>query len=178
MDDNIDQFGRNKSQSQNLNLENDKSKKILESLSEIKEQLQDKNYTPETEQPSKSNNFKSKNNSQINSNFEELNLKILKLEEKLIALNELLENDIKEKNSSNLSFEEKEIEGSFFQYFDKNLEKKIGKSLLIVEKDYVNNSKIKFYHFILIILTCLISLILLTSYKSNISISEIINIFI
>jgi len=45
----VDQFGRNTNQS-NINTSNDdRSKKILDSLSEIKEQLQNKNFSPKSE---------------------------------------------------------------------------------------------------------------------------------
>ncbi len=178
MNDDIDQFGRNKSQSQNINLDEDKSKKILESLSVIKKQLQNKNFTPEIEQSSKINNDKSNNKSQINSNFEELNLKILKLEERLITLNELLQNDINQKLSSKSSSQEKEIEGSFFHNFNNNLNHNKSNSLLVIKKDNINNSKIRFYHFISIFLFLIIVLMFLVSFKLKVPISEIINIFI
>ena len=49
MSDQIDQFGRDKSKPLSDNIEYDKSKKILESLAEIKNQLENKNYTPKVE---------------------------------------------------------------------------------------------------------------------------------
>ena len=65
----VDQFGRNTNQS-NINTSNDdRSKKILDSLSEIKEQLQNKNFSPKSE-PSISIPKKDIKNL----NFEELNV--------------------------------------------------------------------------------------------------------
>ena len=52
----VDQFGRSTSNNNPSN--EDKSKKILESLSEIKQQLSDKNYIPKKEPT-----LQSKNNS-------------------------------------------------------------------------------------------------------------------
>ena len=49
MSDQIDQFGRDKSKPLRDNFSDDKSKKILESLAEIKNQLENKNYTPNVE---------------------------------------------------------------------------------------------------------------------------------
>ncbi len=177
MEDDIDQFGRNKSQSSNFNLETNKSK-ILESLSEIKEQLQDKNYLPELEQFSKVNENKKNKHPQNNSNFEELNLKISKLEERLIILNTLLEKNINQKISSKQSLTSDQIEGSFFHSINNILNQKTGNSILVVEEGNKDYTKIKFQHFLLIFLIMISILISIVSYELKISFYEIINIFL
>jgi len=61
----VDQFGRNTNQPSINNSNDERSKKILDSLSEIKEQLQNKNFSPKSE----TNISPSKKNLE-NSNFE------------------------------------------------------------------------------------------------------------
>ena len=75
----VDQFGRNTNQS-SININNDeRSKKILDSLSEIKEQLQNKNLSPKSE-----TNINPPKKNLENSNFEQLNERLLNLEKILI----------------------------------------------------------------------------------------------
>ena len=82
----VDQFGRNTNQSNTNNNNNeDKNKKILESLSEIKEQLQNKNFSPKSDPPINLSNKISKN-----SDFEELNQRLINLERSLIDINDKL----------------------------------------------------------------------------------------
>ena len=57
----IDQFGRDTSKSNTSNLNEDKSKKILDSLAEIKKQLENKEYSPKVEQTSPTIEVKSNN---------------------------------------------------------------------------------------------------------------------
>ena len=59
----IDQFGRNTSKNNTSILNEEKSKKILDSLAEIKNQLENKDYNPNVDDSSpKIKNSNSKNN--------------------------------------------------------------------------------------------------------------------
>ncbi len=83
----IDQFGRDTSKSNISNLNEDKSKKILDSLAEIKKQLENKEYSPKVEQISPTIKVKSNDNL----DFNELNSKIESLEKKLNSLDSFLQ---------------------------------------------------------------------------------------
>ena len=48
----IDQFGRDTTKNNNPSLNEEKSKKILDSLAEIKNQLENKDYNPNFDEPS------------------------------------------------------------------------------------------------------------------------------
>ena len=75
----IDQFGRNTSKNNTSILNEEKSKKILDSLAEIKNQLENKDYNPNVDDSSpriRVINLKNK------SDFDELKLKIESLEKK------------------------------------------------------------------------------------------------
>ena len=85
----IDQFGRDTSKSNTSNLNEDKSKKIIDSLAEIKKQLENKEYSPKVEQTSPTIEVKSNND---NLDFNELNSKIESLEKKLNSLDSFLQN--------------------------------------------------------------------------------------
>jgi len=69
----IDQFGRDTSKNDISSLNEGKSKKILDSLAEIKDQLENKNYNPNVEESIPKTKVSSTKN---NSNYEELKLKI------------------------------------------------------------------------------------------------------
>ena len=86
MSDQIDQFGRDKSKPLSDNISDDKSKKILESLAEIKNQLENKNYTPKVETNNNTLNRDTKSIRTKNLDFEQLQQRIEFLEEKLITL--------------------------------------------------------------------------------------------
>ena len=72
MSDQIDQFGRDKSKPLSDNINDDKSKKILESLAEIKNQLENKNYTPKVETNNNTLNRDTKSIRTKNLDFEQL----------------------------------------------------------------------------------------------------------
>ena len=69
----IDQFGRDTSKNNNPSLNEEKSKKILESLAEIKNQLENKDYNPNFDDSSPKIKV---SNSRSNSDFDELKSKI------------------------------------------------------------------------------------------------------
>ena len=71
----IDQFGRDTTKNNNPSLYEEKSKKILDSLAEIKNQLENKDYNPNVDDSSQRIRANLKNKS----DFDELKLKIIKL---------------------------------------------------------------------------------------------------
>ena len=174
MNDQVDQFGRDKSKNLNDNISNDRSKKILESLAEIKNQLENKDYTPKVEVNNNTLNRDVKNIKSKNLDFDLLQKRIELLEEKLINLTNQSQSE-NYKMETNIE-EIAEFEESIFHCFgnDHNLDK--GKSLVVLESQ--NETKIfKFYHFIFVIISMVIILILLTTYKLKINFLEIIKIF-
>ena len=169
MNDQVDQFGRDKSKNLSDNISNDRSKKILESLAEIKNQLENKDYTPKVEVNNNTLNRDVKNIKSKNLDFDLLQKRIELLEEKLINLTNQSQSE-NYKMETNIE-EIVEFEESIFHSFgnDHNLDK--GKSLLVLEDhDQSQLFKFKFYHFIFVTITMLISLILLISFQLKISI--------
>ena len=166
----VDQFGRNKNQSNTNNNNEDKNKKILDSLSEIKEQLQNKNFSPISDPPVNLSNNVSKN-----SDFEELNQHLINLERSLIYINKKLK--IKGENFQDINSKLKNFneEKSIFN----NLEKSSSKNLLVLDTDkdlYV--TKFKFYHFIITFAGMSGLLIYLTSIQLGMPINQIIKIIL
>ena len=170
----VDQFGRNTNQS-NINSSSDeRSKKILDSLSEIKDQLQDKNFLPNSEP----NINLPKKNLEI-SNFKELNKRLFNLEKKLIEMNNRLELNNENHHSFNSDFDDSNEETSIFNNLENESITNVGKSLLVLNGDkesYI--SKFRFYHFILLFAGMSGVLILLASLKLGLSINQILKIFL
>ena len=170
----VDQFGRNTNQPSINNSNDERSKKILDSLSEIKEQLQNKNFSPKSE----TNISPSKKNLE-NSNFEELNKRLFNLEKRLIELNNKLELNDENHHNFHPDFDDSNDQKSIFSNFENNSITNVGKSLLVLDggkEVYV--SKFKFYHFVVIFAVMSGALILLTSIKLGLSINQIIKIFL
>ena len=167
----IDQFGRDTSKSNTSNLNEDKSKKILDSLAEIKKQLENKEYSPKVEQTSPTIEVKSIND---NSDFDELNSKIESLEKKLNSLDFFLQ------NKSEVTQVAQSLDGelSIFHQLDNQSPIKQNKSLLVLESENINyKSKFKLFHFIMTINFLFLILIGLIIYIKNIPIKEVLNIF-
>ena len=167
----IDQFGRDTSKSNTSNLNEDKSKKILDSLAEIKKQLENKEYSPKVEQTSPTIEVKSNND---NLDFNELNSKIESLEKKLNSLDSFLQ------NKSEVTQLDQSLDGelSIFHQLDNQSSIKQNKSLLVLESENINyKSKFKLFHFIMTINFLFLILISLMVYIKNIPIKEILNIF-
>ena len=167
----IDQFGRDTSKSNTSNLNEDKSKKILDSLAEIKKQLENKEYSPKVEQTSPTIEVKSNND---NFDFNELNSKIESLEKKLNSLDSFLQ------NKSEVTQMGQSLDGelSIFHQLDNQSPIKQNKSLLVLESENVNyKSKFKLFHFIMTINFLFLILIGLIIYIKNIPIKEVLNIF-
>ena len=167
----IDQFGRDTSKSNTSNLNEDKSKKILDSLAEIKKQLENKEYSPKVEQTSPTIEVKSTND---NLDFNELNSKIESLEKKLNSLDTFLQ------NKSEVTQVDQSLDGelSIFHQLDNQSPIKQNKSLLVLESENINyKSKFKLFHFIMTINFLFLILIGLIVYIKNIPIKEVLNIF-
>ena len=167
----IDQFGRDTSKSNTSNLNEDKSKKILDSLAEIKKQLENKEYSPKVEQTSPTIEVKSTND---NLDFNELNSKIESLEKKLNSLDSFLQ------NKSEVTQVDQSLDGelSIFHQLDNQSPIKQNKSLLVLESENINyKSKFKLFHFIMTINFLFLILIGLIVYIKNIPIKEVLNIF-
>ena len=167
----IDQFGRDTSKSNTSNLNEDKSKKILDSLAEIKKQLENKEYSPKVEQTSPTIEVKSTND---NLDFNELNSKIESLEKKLNSLDSFLQ------NKSEVTQVDQSLDGelSIFHQLDNQSSIKQNKSLLVLESENINyKSKFKLFHFIMTINFLFLILIGLIIYIKNIPIKEVLNIF-
>ena len=167
----IDQFGRDTSKSNTSNLNEDKSKKILDSLAEIKKQLENKEYSPKVEQTSPTIEVKSNND---NLDFNELNSKIESLEKKINSLDYFFQ------NKSEVTQMGQSLDGelSIFHQLDNQSPIKQNKSLLVLESENVNyKSKFKLFHFIMTINFLFLILIGLIIYIKNIPIKEVLNIF-
>ena len=167
----IDQFGRDTSKSNTSNLNEDKSKKILDSLAEIKKQLENKEYSPKVEQTSPTIEVKSNND---NLDFNELNSKIVSLEKKLNSLDSFLQ------NKSEVTQVGQSLDGelSIFHQLDNQSSIKQNKSLLVLESENINyKSKFKLFHFIMTTNFLFLILISLIVYIKNIPIKEVLNIF-
>jgi hypothetical protein len=167
----IDQFGRDTSKSNTSNLNEDKSKKILDSLAEIKKQLENKEYSPKVEQTSATIEVKSNND---NLDFNELNSKIESLEKKINSLDYFFQ------NKTEVTQVDQSLDGelSIFHQLDNQSPIKQNKSLLVLESENVNyKSKFKLFHFIMTINFLFLILIGLIIYIKNIPIKEVLNIF-
>jgi hypothetical protein len=167
----IDQFGRDTSKSNASNLNEDKSKKILDSLAEIKKQLENKEYSPKVEQTSPTIEVKSNND---NLDFNELNSKIESLEKKINSLDYFFQ------NKTEVTQVDQSLDGelSIFHQLDNQSPIKQNKSLLVLESENVNyKSKFKLFHFIMTINFLFLILIGLIIYIKNIPIKEVLNIF-
>jgi len=172
----IDQFGRDTTKNNNPSLNEEKSKKILDSLAEIKNQLENKDYNPNIDESSprtRASNLKNK------SDFDELKLKIESLEKKLNTIDTFLNN-----KSSNEKFHEpinQKLDGdlSIFHKLDNQSSIQQNKSLLVLEDEGdFNRSNFNLFRFIMTINFLIIVLIALIIYIKDIPIKDIISIFL
>ena len=172
----IDQFGRDTTKNNYPNFNEEKSKKILDSLAEIKNQLENKDYNPNVDDSSpriKASNLKNK------SDFDELKLKIESLEKKLTTIDTFLNN-----KSSNEKFHEpinQKLDGdlSIFHKLDNQSSIQQNKSLLVLEGEGdFNKSNFNLFRFIMTINFLIIALIALIIYIKDIPIKDIISIFL
>ena len=169
----IDQFGRDTSKNNTPNLNEEKSKKILDSLAEIKNQLENKDYNPNVDDSSPKIKI---SNSKNKSDFDELKLKIESLEKKLNSIDIFL-ND----KSKNFEFHEpmsQKLDGnlSIFHQIDNQSSTRQNKSLLVLEND-LHKSNFNLFRFIMTINFIFLVLIGLIVYIKNIPLKDILKIF-
>ena len=171
----IDQFGRDTTKNNNPSLNEEKSKKILDSLAEIKNQLENKDYNPNVDDSSpriRASNLKNK------SDFDELKLKIESLEKKLNTIDAFLNN-----KSSNKKYHEpinQKLDGnlSIFHKLDNQSSIQQNKSLLVLEDEAdFNRSNFNLFRFIMTINILFLVLIGLIVYIKNIPLKDILKIF-
>ena len=170
----IDQFGRDTSKNNTPSLNEEKSKKILDSLAEIKYQLENKDYNPNVEDLSPKIKI---NNSKNKSDFDELKSKIESLEKKLNSINTFLSDksnfEVREPISQKL-----DEDLSIFHKLNNQSSIQQNKSLLVLgdENDF-NRSNFSLFRFIMTINILIFVLIGLIAYIKNIPIKDIISIF-
>jgi len=144
MNSEVDQFGRSTNNSDVLN--DDKSKRILEALSDIKNQLQNDEFVPKSSNTYSEKNVKEKKDIADHLNFKNLQEKIESLENKINLIVQNIDNkSFRDANKENTFSDE---EKSVFHQFEKNSELEIGKSLTVVNNPYYQKTKINFIQLI------------------------------
>ena len=137
----VDQFGRSTSINNSSN--DDKSKKILESLSEIKQQLSDKNYTPKKEPilQNKSNANKKFDDKSSSQELELIFNKIEIIERTLSSIENKVTNTIKLNPYTNFKDRENSKTGSsLFHAFDNVSGNSKINSLVVVDQQIQKGS--------------------------------------
>ena len=176
MNSDVDQFGRSAINSDDLS--DDKSKKILEALSDIKNQLQNDEYIPKVEKENLSRPKDTKKDINHDLDFENLHYKIESLERKI---NKIAEN-LHSSQTGNFVKKEginKEDLSIFHKIENNKLEQKQSKSIVVLEKQSLQNiSNFKFYHFLILLIILITALTLITSKKLGLPISESLNFFL
>ena len=172
----IDQFGRDTTKNNNPSLNEEKSKKILDSLAEIKNQLENKDYNPNFDEPSpkiKISNLKNK------SDFDELKLKIESLEKKINTIDTFLNNKSTIKEVYEPTSKKLDGDLSIFHKLDNQSSIQQNKSLLVLEDEGdFNRSNFNLFRFIMTINLLIIVLIALIVYIKDIPIKDITSIFL
>ena len=175
MNSEVDQFGRSAINSDDLS--DDKSKRILEALSDIKNQLQNDEYIPKVEKENLSRPKDTKKDINHDLDFKNLHYKIESLEKRI---NQIVENL---NNSQKGNFVKEEINEEDLTIFHKietsKSEQKQSKSIVVLENQNLQNiSNFKFYHFLILLVILITALTLITSKKLGLSISESLNLFL
>ena len=169
----IDQFGRDTSKNNTQNLNEEKSKKILDSLAEIKNQLENKDFNPNVDYSSpkiRASNLKNK------SDFDELKLKIESLEKKINTIDTYLHNKSSIKQVDESMPQKLDGDLSVFHKLDNQSSMQQNKSLLVLEND-LHKSNFNLFRFIMTINSLFLVLIGLIVYIKNIPIKDILKIF-
>ena len=171
----IDQFGRNTFKNNSPSLNEDKSKKILDSLAEIKNQLENKDYNPNVDDSSpiiKNSNSKNK------SDLDELKSKIESLEKKLNSFDAFLSDKSKNFDVNDTISQKLDGNLSIFHQIDNQSSMQQNKSLLVLESENdLHKSNFNLFRFIMTINILFIVLIGLTIYIKNIPLKDILEIF-
>ena len=169
----IDQFGRDTTKNNNPSFNEEKSKKILDSLAEIKDQLENKDYNPNVDDSSpriRARNLKNK------SDFDELKLKIESLEKKINTIDTYLNNKSSLKEVHEPTSKKLDGDLSVFHQINNQSSMQQNKSLLVLEND-LHRSNFNLFRFIMTINFLIIFLIGLIVYIKDIPIKDIISIF-
>ena len=176
MNSEVDQFGRSTNSSDGLN--DDKSKRILEALSDIKNQLQNDEFTPKVEKENiiRAKDIRKDTNHDLD--FKNLHYKIESLEKKINQIVENLQNNQKQVLKKE---EELEDEGQsiFHKIENNNSDQKQSKSIIVLENQNPQKiSSFKFYHFLILLIILLVVSTLMTSNNLELTISESLNFFL
>ena len=170
----IDQFGRDTTKNNNPSFNEEKSKKILDSLAEIKNQLENKDYNPKLDDTSprtRASNLKNK------SDFDELKLKIESLEKKINTIDTYLNNKSSIKQVHEPMSQKLDGDLSVFHQID-NQSLMQHNSLLVLENENdLNKSNFNLFRFIMTINILFLVLIGLIIYIKNIPLNNILKIF-
>ena len=176
MNTEVDQFGRSAANTDGLS--EDKSKKILEALSDIKNQLQNDEFIPKIEKENITRPKEIDKDTNHELEFKNLYYKIESLEKKINQIVENLQNNQK----SNFAKEEdiKEEDQSIFHKIENiKSEQKKSKSIVVLENHNLQNiSNFKFYHFLILLIILLTVMTLIVSKNLGIPISESLNFFL
>ena len=171
----IDQFGRDTTKNNNPSFNEEKSKKILDSLAEIKNQLENKDYNPNVDDSSpriRASNLKNK------SDFDELKLKIESLEKKINTIDTYLNNKSSIKQVHESMSQKLDGDLSVFHQIDNQSSMQQNKSLLVLENENdLNKSNFNLFRFIMTINILFLVLIGLIVYIKNIPLKDILKIF-
>ena len=172
----VDQFGRDNTKNNNPSFNEEKSKKILDSLAEIKNQLENKDYNPNVDDSSpriRASNLKNK------SDFDELKLKIESLEKKIDTIDTFLNNKSSIKEVRETMSQKIDGDLSIFHQIDNQSSMQQNKSLLVLENENdLHKSNFNLFRFIMTINFLIIVLIALIVYIKDIPIKDIISIFL
>ena len=171
----VDQFGRTTNTSKSIN--EDKSQRILEALSDIKNQLQNDEFIPKVEKENIIRTKDIKKDTNHDLDFKNLHYKIESLEKKINQIVENLQNNQK----GVLKKEEKleEEAQSIFHKIENNNSDQQSKSIVVLENQSLQNiSNFKFYHFLILLVILLVVLTLITSNNLGLTISESLNFFL
>ena len=176
MNSEVDQFGRSANTSDGLN--DDKSKRILEALSDIKNQLQNDEFIPKVEKENISRIKDIKKDIKHDLDFKNLHYKIESLEKKINQIVENLQNNQKGGLKKEEELEE-EDQSIFHKIENNNSDQKQSKSIIVLENQNLQNiSSFKFYHFLILLIILLVVLTLIISNNLGLTISESLNFFL
>ena len=171
----VDQFGRTTNTSKSIN--EDKSQRILEALSDIKNQLQNDEFIPKVEKENIIRTKDIKKDTNHDLDFKNLHYKIESLEKKINQIVENLQN-----NQKGVLKKEEELEEeaqSIFHKIENNNSDQQSKSIVVLENQSLQNiSNFKFYHFLILLFTLLVVLTLIISNNLGLTISESLNFFL
>ena len=176
MNSDVDQFGRSTNSSDGLN--DDKSKRILEALSDIKNQLQNDEFIPKVEKENISRIKDIKKDIKHDLDFKNLHYKIESLEKKINQIVENLQNNQKGGLKKEEELEE-EDQSIFHKIENNNSDQKQSKSIIVLENQNLQNiSSFKFYHFLILLIILLVVLTLIISNNLGLTISESLSFFL